>query len=430
MGKLTTGITPPSEDLDNYTEEGWPWITPDDLDDSGNSCQATKFLSDQGWSYCRRVASRSTLVCCIGSIGKLGYTDTVACTNQQITAVQPFLVPRYLFYFLYTAKPELDLRATGNVLRILNAERLGNIPAIMPPPDEAKVIGKFLDHQTARIDALIEEQQRLIKLLKEKRQAVISHAVTKGLDPEAPMKDSGVDWLGEVPADWDVVPIGLLASKIQTGPFGSQLHSHEYVQRQIPVINPANIEDGKIVPDSEVTVPEEIAHRLSHHRLQQGDLVLGRRGELGRCAVVGTKETGWLCGTGSMRIRFSERVDPSFLSELIRTPLVRDLLNLESIGSTMQSINPEIVAGVRVPVPPLEEQTSIVHSSLQWAEQVDRLLEQARHGIDLLHERRSALISAAVTGKIDVRNWQSETDAAEPLPIAAEESASYEAREQ
>lgn len=208
---LITGITPPSDDLDNYAEEGWPWVRPEDLNDSGKPVLASKFLTDQGWRFCRKVKRGSTLICCIGTIGKIGFVDSDVCTNQQITAVVPRGNGRFFFYAMQALKPAFDVSATGNVLRILNSERLGNVTMAVPDHSEAESIALFLDHETARIDALIEEQQRLIELLKEKRQAVISHAVTKGLDPTVPMKDSGVEWLGEVPAHWDVVAIKWLS---------------------------------------------------------------------------------------------------------------------------------------------------------------------------------------------------------------------------
>ncbi len=135
LANLITGLTPPTEDQANYAEDGqWPWIRPEDLDESGNSTLATKFLSQKGWMLSRAVSPEATLICCIGTIGKLGYVMTSVCTNQQITSAQFYRDSRYFFFALYAGKVELDVNATGNVLRILNTARLGNIKFPCPPP--------------------------------------------------------------------------------------------------------------------------------------------------------------------------------------------------------------------------------------------------------------------------------------------------------
>lgn len=279
-------------------------------------------------------------------------------------------------------------------------------------PDSAGLenIVAFLDHETAKIDALIVKQQRLIELLKEKRQAVISHAVTKGLNPNAPMKDSGVEWLGEVPAHWVVTQLKFNTLEMQTGPFGSQLHAEDYVDDGIPLVNPAHMVEGKIVPDPQVTVDEQTWQRLSRHGLKSGELIFARRGELGRCAVVTKVEEGWLCGTGSLKAKLSDRLIPEYSYLLITSEGVVSELSLESKGSTMDNLNTETLGRVRLPVPPRQEQTDILEYVNLAAGKFGTLIDNAESAISLMQERRTALISAAVTGKIDVRDWQGELD--------------------
>ena len=191
------------------------------------------------------------------------------------------------------------------------------LPIWLPDWQEQTQIACFLDHETAGIDALIEEQQRLIELLKEKRQAVISHAVTKGLDPTVPMKDSGVEWLGEVPVHWAISQLKFNTSEMQTGPFGSQLHAEDYVDGGVPLINPAHMIDGVISPDSQVSVDEETWQRLKRHALVAGDIIFARRGELGRCAIVTKEQEGWLCGTGSLRAQLNAKLNSEYAYLLI-----------------------------------------------------------------------------------------------------------------
>ena len=283
-----------------------------------------------------------------------------------------------------------------------NYSEMSNITLALPSRQEQTAIAAFLDRETAKIDGLIAEQEKLITLLAEKRQATISHAVTKGLNTDTPMKDSGVVWLGEVPAHWNVAPLSIICSLIQTGPFGSQLHAEDYIEDGTPVVNPSNLVDGQIVPDWKCSVAAEMVNSLPQHVLRIGDIVFGRRGEMGRCALVKPDNAGWLCGTGSLNLRLKTG-NPKFVVTYLGTPIVRELLKLESVCSTMDNLNAGILSRIRVPQPPDVEQAAIATFLETEISRLNALTAEATHGIALLKERRSALISAAVTGKIDVR---------------------------
>lgn len=297
----------------------------------------------------------------------------------------------------------VDGSTFGSKMPRASWEFVGGMAILNPPLAEQTAIAEFLDRETAKIDELVAEQRRLIELLKEKRQAVISHAVTRGLNPQAPLKPSGIEWLGDVPSHWEVMTLGVLSTMIQTGPFGSQLHSSDYVENGTPVINPSNIQDGLILPDWLCSITQENVERLSQHKLVEGDIVFGRRGEMGRCALVSTNEVGWICGTGSLNVRLSKRVYPQFIAIYLRTEYVREWLKLQSVGSTMDNLNTQILAAVNVPVPLFTEQKAIVAYLDTETAKLDTLTAEAQRAIDLLRERRSALISAAVTGQIDIR---------------------------
>ncbi|MFT7293000.1 MAG: type I restriction enzyme S subunit [Pseudohongiellaceae bacterium] len=295
-------------------------------------------------------------------------------------------------------------RPDTNGAKIMNNE-MAQISITQPSAGDREKIANFLDHETAKIDILIDKQQQLITLLKEKRQAVISHAVTKGLNPEAPMRDSGVEWLGEVPEHWVVAQLKFNTLEMQTGPFGSQLHAEDYVEDGIPLINPAHMISGEIVPDSKVTVDEATHQRLSRHKLSEGEIIFARRGELGRCAIVTKKQEGWLCGTGSLKAKLNIKLVPTYAYLLITSDGVVSELSLESKGSTMDNLNTETLGRVRIPVPPIHEQDEILKYVENVAGKYKSLISRAEAAIGLMQERRTALISAAVTGKIDVRNW-------------------------
>jgi type I restriction enzyme S subunit len=297
-------------------------------------------------------------------------------------------------------------RSTGVSYPAINASDLVALSLPVPPWKDQQTIATFLDHETAKIDTLIHEQKRLIELLKEKRQAVISHAVTKGLNPDVPMKDSGVEWLGEVPTHWIVSQLKFNTLEMQTGPFGSQLHAEDYVEGGIPLINPAHMIEGLIFPDPQVSVDEATWLRLKRHSLAAGDIILARRGELGRCAIISEEQDGWLCGTGSLKAKLTSRIDPEYAYLLISSKGVVSELSLESKGSTMQNLNTETLGRVKLPIPPLWEQKKILNYIHEVSGQYASLISTAQSANKLISERRSALISAAVTGKIDIRDWQ------------------------
>lgn len=324
------------------------------------------------------------------------------------------LCSKYSWYVMnsFICRQQLDvLSNTTTGLANLNGSLIGELVLPCPSKIEQQKIAQFLDYETAKIDALIDEQKRLIELLKEKRQAVISHAVTKGLNPDAPMKDSGVEWLGDVPEHWLIAQFKYFTTELQTGPFGSQLHSEDYVSDGIPMINPAHIKNGMLTPDKEVSVDKSTQLRLSRHCLQSENMIFARRGELGRCAVVRPNNEGWLCGTGSLKAVLNSTLIPDYAYLLFSSDEVADELGLESKGSTMPNLNTETLGRCRLPIPPVNEQEAIIIRVKLISGSFEQLITEGKKAESLLKERRSALISAAVTGKIDVRDWQPPEDA-------------------
>lgn len=275
----------------------------------------------------------------------------------------------------------------------------------VPPMPEQDLIAKYLDRETARVDTLIAKKTRFIELLKEKRQAIITKAVTKGLDDSVEMKDSGVPWIGMIPSDWVVGRLRDFCSSISTGPFGTALKSTDYVENGIPVINPSHMDNGRVFPDQLVTVSEETADRLSFWKLREGDLIAARRGELGRAVVVTSREAGWICGTGSLRITpLQSAVSSAYLYTALQSNYARAWLDRESVGSTMPNLSESLIGRLPIILPPTVNQQNILLRSLNQVEQrIADIIIRTERSIDLLKEHRAALITAAVTGKIDVR---------------------------
>lgn len=298
----------------------------------------------------------------------------------------------------------------------LSISGMREIPVLIPPPEEQAAIVRFLASTNQLLERAIQAKKRLILLQNEQKQAIIYRAVTGGPDPNVSLKSSGIPWLADIPEHWEVLPLAVTAESIQTGPFGSQLHASEYVTGGIPVVNPSHMRDGRIQADPSVSVNRAKARELMRHALHVGDIVAARRGELGRCALVRESENGWLCGTGSLRIRPRTTVFvAAYLLLVFGSQVVRDALSLLSIGATMDNLNASMVARLRLPCPPLDEQRRIMDCITSESERIQVAANAARSEIALLREYRTRLIADLVTGQLDVR------EAARNLPTEVEE---------
>jgi type I restriction enzyme, S subunit len=215
-----------------------------------------------------------------------------------------------------------------------------------------------------------------------------------------------------------LVPLRSVTLDAQTGPFGSQLHSDEYVDEGIPVINPSNIINSKISPDPGVAITEEKSERLARHRLEPGDLVFARRGELGRAAVAHNEAAGWLCGTGSLRVRTRQSaLDSRFAEYVLQSASTRAYFEMSAVGSTMGNLNTSIVLGLPIPLPPSDEQRRIADFLDAETARIDTLASIQRQARTILFERRTANVFAAVTGSASIERMPSKLAWADLLPV-------------
>ena len=325
------------------------------------------------------------------------------------------LNPSYLRYLFKDASYISALQSVTTGIRegrTITYEQFGSLSMPVAPVAEQTQIARFLDHETARIDALIEEQQRLIELLKEKRQAVISHAVTKGLDPTVPMKDSGVEWLGEVPAHWDVLRIGAVYS--ETADKGLT---------ELPVLR-VSIHYG--VSDKELSEEEadrkitRIDDREKYKRVRPGDLVYNMmrawQGGFGAVLVDGLVSPAYV-------VARPKNGDISrYVEQLLRTSCAIEEMRKNSYGITDFRLRLywDQFKNIFISIPPEVERQQIMERIDSLINESEALKSEADRLIVILQERRSALISAAVTGKIDVRGWQPPASIQAPEPAVAE----------
>ncbi|WP_297202146.1 restriction endonuclease subunit S [uncultured Flavonifractor sp.] len=340
-----------------------------------------------------------------GSCGISEYDGSCSLINTVLKPRRNMCNAYYSFVFRSERFADEFYRWGNGIVDDLWSTKWSNMKRIyIPAPSlqEQYRIADYLDRKCSQIDAIIARQQEVIEKLKAYKLSVITEAVTKGLNPDTPMKDSGVEWIGEIPEHWTVSALRYGLENIQTGPFGSQLHAEDYIEDGIFVINPANIVEGCIVPDNRCSVTELKAQELSRHILNKGDIIFARRGEMGRCAYFGGSFQRYLCGTGCIKIHCNANLMPEFISWFLQTSCVKQYLTLNSVGTTMANLNTTIISSIPVVFPPISEQEKVVEFIKNKISEIDCVLKNKLSIVEKLTEYKKSLIYEVVTGKKEV----------------------------
>ncbi len=406
FAQIGSGTTPKSDNSLYYGGETL-WVTTSELRESFIYETANHVTQDalNEHSALKPYAPGSVIIAMYGAtIGRLGMLWKEATVNQAccVFAAPEKFHPRFFYFWLWMRRPILISLSSGGGQPNLNQEELKRLRVPIPPIPEQQQIAAFLDWKTGQIDALITRKRELLEKLKEKRLAVITQAVTKGLNPATPMRDSGITWLGQVPQHWGVRRLKFTASKpLQYGANEAAELDDPECPRYIRITDIK--EDGTLHEDTFRSLPPEVA---DPYLLEDGDLLLARSG-----ATVG-KSFQYLDAWGRAAyagylIRF--RVDPAVLSArfgyyFLRSQFYWACINSSLIQATIQNFSAEKYAGINVPLPPLNEQEAIVAELEKQKVMIDQLEDATNQAIDRLTEYRTALITAATTGKIDVRD--------------------------
>ncbi len=399
--KFFTGWTPPTGDSEAYVGENL-WANISDL---GQPViyDTVKRLSDAA------IARHGIQSCPAGSllfsfklsIGQVSFAGQEMYTNEAIATFPPS--PNIDLTFAFYAFPEMVVRnASENIYgaKMLNQFLINSAILLVPPLPEQTAIAAFLDLETAKIDGLVAEQRRLIDLLREKRQAMISHAVTKGLNPATPLKPSGIDWLGDVPSHW-TAPLSFkrVADRVVVGI--AEAAAYAYVEVGVPILRSMNVRAGRIIGDLLYLDPAYSTDRDSKV-LYAGDLITVRTGHAGVTAVIPQNLDGCQCFT-MLITTLKAGMSPQYFCYWMNSLHAVYYFGLEAWGSAQPNISVPILQDIPVFAPPIEEQIAIALFLDETTAKLDTLTITAESAIALLEERRAALISAAVTGKIDVR---------------------------
>jgi len=384
ISRIYSGGTPDKNNAPFWDNGTIPWVNSGEVNQLLIK-EPTTFITEDAYknSSAKWVSEGSLLIALAGqgkTKGMVAQTAINTTCNQSMAAICPNknINPRYIFWWLISQYRNIRGLA-GNELRDgLNLEMVGSISCPLPSDKEQAQIAAFLDQETARIDQLITKKERQIELLQEKRSTLISHAVTKGLNPRAKMKESGIDWLGEIPEHWKVKKLKYLFKNLDFRRIPLSGEERSYMQKNYPYYGASGIIDmveNFIFEEALLLVAEDGANLLS----RSTPLAFTAEGKY------------WVNNHAHILIKYWE----GLLQTFDYTPLIS--------GAAQPKLTAENLANISLPAPPANEQNQIVEFINREAGLIDEMTHKIEKSLDLLCEYRTALIFAAVTGKIDVR---------------------------
>ncbi len=404
---VVNGSTPASSEPD-YWDGEIPWVTPEDLGklEQRSVSDSARFITDLGYKRCgtSMVPSGSLVLSTRAPIGHVAIAARDLCTNQGCKSLV-FRDPQSSDFFYFqalAARGRLEATGRGSTFKELATDDLEDVLFAVPSPGEQAAIAAFLDRETGKIDALVAKKRRLIELLQEKRTALITRAVTKGLDPSVPMKDSGVEWLGEIPTHWEVKRLWHLTASDRRIMYGIVLPGPN-VDDGVPIVKGGDVAAARLKLEGLNRTTYEIESSYARSRLRGGDLVYAIRGSIGEVGMVPSELEGANVTQDAARISPESDVNGQWLLQALRSSRVFAQLEAGAVGATIRGINIRDLKRALLPVPPPAEQEAIAVYLGAHAERLAKMDERICDAIDRLIEFRSALISAAVTGRIDVR---------------------------
>ncbi len=403
------GASPrPIDDPKYFDDDGeFAWVRIADVSASDRYLKnTTQRLSDIGEQLSVKRFPGDLFLSIAGSVGKPIITKIKCCIHDGFVYFPDYKENiSFLFYLFDSGQPYLGLGKMGTQLN-LNTDTVGSIKVGLPPLDEQVNIVKFLDHKTAQIDALIAKKQSLLDKLTEQRTALISQAVTKGLDPSVPMRDSGVEWLGEIPKHWTVPILGYVAEVRGGVTKGRKLPNEATVE--VPYLRVANVQDG-FIDLSHVTNIEILVTELERYSLQKGDVLMNEGGDndkLGRGAVWEGEISPCLHQNHVFAVRPRIPEFSDWLALLTQSGYAKFYFYTTAKQSTnLASISSSNIKKLPVFLPPEAERREIIDHVKTSLDKLTKQRERVIQVIERLKEYRSALITNAVTGKIDVRDF-------------------------
>ena len=403
FGRIRNGTTPASGEAD-YWDGDVLWATPEDLGKlKGDRISQTKRKVTEkavAESNLSVLPPGSVLISTRAPIGHMAINDLPMAFNQGCRGIIPGdrVHGPFLYYLLKSRAPELNAMANGTTFVELSRDELAAVPVKFPELETQRRIARFLDEKTARIDGLIEKKRALLDRLAEKRQALITRAVTKGLNPDAPMRDSGIDWLGEIPAHWEVVPLKR-AVRYQEGP---GIMAVDFRDEGVALLRVASVGGRYATLDGVNYLDPEMANgKWAHFQTELGDLLISASATSGIVSEVSEETVGCIPYTGIIRINpLKDETTTDFVRHLLVSDVFLSQIDQLKAGSTIQHFGPYHLGLMTIAKPPLEEQAAIALFLDTEVLQLEKQESAAKRSIELLTEYRAATITNAVTGRV------------------------------
>ncbi|WP_304267779.1 restriction endonuclease subunit S [Phascolarctobacterium succinatutens] len=393
----------PSRKHEEYYNGDILWIKTGELN-NGWIYDTEEKITDEGLkkSSAKLFPPYSVLIAMYGAtIGKVAILGVPATTNQACACAvcNQSLLYMYLFYYCISQKNVFIEKSKGGAQPNISQIILKQHPIPLPPLSEQQRIVERIEELFAKLDEAKERLQEVADSFAVRKAAILHKAFTGEL-------------IGKQVTE--LVPLENLVDLIKIGPFGSSLHESDYIENGIPLVNPKHIVQQRIVPQSKISISDEKAEELSSYKLKENDIVLGRRGEMGRCAPISNREENWICGTGSMIIRLKKEYDAKLYSLILGSQATVTYLENSAVGSTLKNLNEKIVRKIPVPQFSNEEQHEIVRlidDLLARERAAQQAAEQALASIDLM---KKSILARAFRGELGT-NKASEASALELL---------------
>ena len=400
---IQTGNTPSkTSDSNYYASTGIPWIKPDNLGCSHSISKTSEYLTSEG-ALCARIMPPNTVyVCCIGSLGKVGYSSISCACNQQINALifNDLMFWKYGYYLTIAQESQYLLFGNGNVLQIINSTSQGNIACVLPPLESQHLIACYLDSVCSDIEVLISKARSSIEEYKKLKQAVITQAVTKGVRGEREMKDSGVEWIGEIPKEFDSVQLKFFCKLITDGTH----FSPNTVETGLPYITAGDVHGIGLDYNSAKRISEEDFQLLVAQGCQplKGDVLLVKDGATtGRVGFVDSDTPCVILSSVAM-LRPADNTDGHYLMYLLASDFLQKQILVSMAGSAMPRTTLTKLTKYIGLLPPFREQKEIAaYLDVKCAE-IDGLIAKKEQLVKELESYKKSLIYEVVTGKREV----------------------------
>ena len=415
---IGSGTTPKSNNNNYYGDEGVLWVTTSELRETVITDTKKKLTKSaiEDYSALKVFPKNSVAIAMYGAtIGRLGILGIEATFNQAccVYAESEKINYKFLYYWLWYRRPILVSLSNGGGQPNLNQDDLRRIELSLPPLNEQQAIVSFLDTQLGYIDKLISKQQHLIKKLNEQRSAVITHAVTKGLHSDFPMRDSGIEWLGNIPEHWNLIPVRHVTNYVGSGktPRGG---ADVYIDEGVMMIRSQNVYDDGLRLDDVVHITDEAHSQQINTEVLADDVLLNITGaSLGRVTIAPKNMPKANVNQHVCILRSVEnKIKPEFLKLLFQSLYFKTLIKADENGSSREGLNFQQIKAMKLALPPIIEQVEIINFMYAQLSKIEKMSESNKSIINKLQEYRSTLITQAVTGKIDVRGFNSDQQGA------------------